>query len=78
MQPQKRENLGNRNKGNSAKKRKVYLLSKKYPLQVNSIQRCLTNRSQLMVRSASSNKIERDVLTLESMAFRITLGSDAR
>ena len=51
---------------------------KEIPSKVNFIQRCLTNRFRPMVRSAPSKKIEKDYLTLESMVFRITLGSDAR
>ena len=55
-----------------------WALLRKSPLKVNSIQRCLTNRFQPMVRSAHSKKIKREDLTLKSMAFRITLGSDAK
>jgi|GEM_PF-3588165 len=51
---------------------------KEIPVKVNSIQRCLTNRFQPMVRSAPSKRTRREDLTLESMTFRITLGSDAR
>jgi len=51
---------------------------KEIPVKVNSIQRCLTNRFQPMVRSAHSKRTKREDLTLESMEFRITLGSDAR
>ena len=57
---------------------KHYALLRKSPSKVNSIQRCLTNRFQPMVRSAHSKRTKREDLTLESMAFRITLGSDAR
>lgn len=53
-------------------------LSRKSPSKANSIQRCLTNCFQPMVRSAPSKRIKREDLILESMAFRITLGSDAR
>ena len=55
-----------------------YVRSRKYPLRVNSIQRCLTNHFQQMVRSAPSNKIEREDLTSLSMVFLITLGSGVR
>ena len=38
----------------------------------------MENQNERMVRSAPSKKVKRDDLTLESMAFLITLGSDAR
>ena len=53
-------------------------LSRKSPSKANSIQRCLTNCFQPMVRSAHSKRARREDLTLESRAFRIILGSDAR
>lgn len=46
--------------------------------QVNPTLRSITNRFRLTVRSAPSNKIERDILTSISMEFLAIRGSDAR
>lgn len=54
------------------------LCLRKSPSKASSIQQCLTNRFQPMVRSVPSKRTKREDLTLESMAFHITLGSDVR
>lgn len=38
----------------------------------------MENQNERMVRYAPSKKVKRDDLTLESMAFLFTLGSDTR